>query len=324
MSRPMRRVLIPVAIASLFVAAGAWLKWSLETASGQATTVSVSAPSSWPVAGGEFQVSINISNVSNLASYEWQLSFDPTLLQFVDVTNGPLLASTGRTVVCEAPIVGPAYGDSPTGPVLILEEGNGRFGCLSTGATPPGPAGSGLLSTVTFAPVASGNSNLELAWVQLSDPLSEDIPTNRQGDCIGIGTSGCATPTEAPPASPTLPAGATPPSQETPSAAATPTPTPTGPTPTPTPLPPGWEAIPLYGGCQFEAWTGANGTAAAELAGLVGPAGNLIALWAQPEPPLWRGYSPQYPQVSDLEALDLLDVVAICARGPGAFSRPII
>jgi hypothetical protein len=100
--------------------------------------------------------------------------------------------------------------------------------------------------------------------------------------------------------------------------------TPMGPIATPTPFPPGLEAIALVEGCQFEAWTGADGTMPGELAGVVDPAGNLVSLWAQQPAPVWRGYSPQFPEVSDLGPVNLLDVVAICTTGPAIFVRPII
>jgi hypothetical protein len=102
------------------------------------------------------------------------------------------------------------------------------------------------------------------------------------------------------------------------------TPTPGGPSPTPGAVPPGMEAVPLVEGCQFVAWTGADGTSPEQLASHVGPAGNLLSLWAQQPAPTWKGYSPEFPQVSDMEPLNLLDVVAICMTGPGTFERPVI
>jgi hypothetical protein len=103
-----------------------------------------------------------------------------------------------------------------------------------------------------------------------------------------------------------------------------PAPTPAGPSPTPGTVPPGMEAVPLVEGCQFVAWTGADGTSPEELASHVGPAGNLLSLWAQQPAPTWKGYSPEFPQVSDMDPVNLLDVVAICMTGPGDFERPVV
>jgi hypothetical protein len=99
---------------------------------------------------------------------------------------------------------------------------------------------------------------------------------------------------------------------------------PTGPGATPTPLPPGYEALSLVTGCQFEAWTGDDGTSPDELVDLVGPPGNLRSLWVQQPSPIWKGYSPQFPGASDMEPVDQLDVLAICVSGSGAYVRPIL
>jgi hypothetical protein len=36
----------------------------------------------------------------------------------------------------------------------------------------------------------------------------------------------------------------------------------------------------------------------------------------------WLGFSPQYPEVSDLTEADLLDVLFVCVQDPGEFVRP--
>jgi hypothetical protein len=92
---------------------------------------------------------------------------------------------------------------------------------------------------------------------------------------------------------------------------------------TPTPLPPGFEAIDLAAGCNPVATTYADATAIGTIASAVGPAGNLEALW-ELEGTGWLGYSPAYPEASDLTAKNFLDVVFVCVNGPGAFVRPIV
>jgi CSLREA domain-containing protein len=115
-----------------------------------------------------------------------------------------------------------------------------------------------------------------------------------------------------------LPTGTpTPTVTETPGGAtATPTVTPTG-------TPGGVETLPLTAGCNPVAWTGANGTPIANIAGAVSPTEILVALW-QFEGGVWMGYSPQFPEVSDLTQMDRLDVVFVCVSTNGTFSRPVI
>jgi hypothetical protein len=81
--------------------------------------------------------------------------------------------------------------------------------------------------------------------------------------------------------------------------------------------------VALSGGCNPVTVTYPDATPIQTIASAVGPAGSLEALWAF-EGAVWQGYSPAYPQASDLAALDLLDVVFICVGGPGSFGRPIV
>jgi hypothetical protein len=112
-------------------------------------------------------IDVRIDNVTDLGSYEWQILYDPAVLNFVGVADAPFLGSTGRSVFCPAP---------------ILDTGSVRFGCVTSG--------SGLLSTVTFSAVAEGTSALSFKFVSLSDPLGNDIPTQSQGGQIVVSTTG--------------------------------------------------------------------------------------------------------------------------------------
>jgi hypothetical protein len=98
-------------------------------------------------------------------------------------------------------------------------------------------------------------------------------------------------------------------------------------TPTPTPpavLPGPHEQISLAVGCNFEAWTGPSSTQPGTVAAGVSPQGSISGLWAQQPVPMWRGYHPAYPQASDMQPLNQLDVLAICMTGPGTFLRPVL
>ncbi len=116
---------------------------------------------------------------------------------------------------------------------------------------------------------------------------------------------------------------------ETPTPTPTPTQTPGGETATPTATPEGGgpvgdvETLPLIAGCNPLAWTGSDGTPTATIDAAVAPADILVAIW-QFEGGIWLGYSPQFPDVSDLTQADRLDVVFLCVSAGGTFSRPVI
>jgi len=108
----------------------------------------------------------------------------------------------------------------------------------------------------------------------------------------------------------------------TPLATATATPGPETPTPTP-PAPGELESVPLIAGCNPAASTYPDGTPIETIADAVTPEGNLTALW-EFEAGFWLGYSPFFPEVSDLTEEDFLDVVFICVDVAGTFERPLI
>jgi YVTN family beta-propeller protein len=114
-----------------------------------------------------------------------------------------------------------------------------------------------------------------------------------------------------------------------PPAAASPTPPP-APTPTacpPAPAPPpadGVEWVALQcGTCNPNATTYPDNTPIGTIAGSVAPPGELESLWGF-EGDTWRGWSPAFPQASDLTQVDRLDVVFICVGGSATFTRPVI
>jgi hypothetical protein len=160
------------------------------------------------------------------------------------------------------------------------------------------PGGQGLTVNGTFPSSGSAEGTFE---VQLGGP--PELPPGLSACSSGVLTWTATTAAPAPP-----PATATPP-----------------PPPPPTGCPAGSECIPLTAGvCQFETWTGMDGTSPADLAAAVRPGANLSGLWAQQPAPVWKGFNPAFPEVSDMEPVNQLDVVAICMSAAGDFVRPMI
>ncbi|HET6615030.1 MAG TPA: cohesin domain-containing protein, partial [Dehalococcoidia bacterium] len=112
----------------------------------------------------DLEYAIDVSNVSNLGSYQFTLRFDRTRLQFIDVVNDTFLGSTGRSIFCPSPVLADARDLS--------------FGCVTTGGSPPGPTGGGTLARVRFRTISTGPADLQLVKMELSDPLANDIPVD--------------------------------------------------------------------------------------------------------------------------------------------------
>jgi hypothetical protein len=91
-----------------------------------------------------------------------------------------------------------------------------------------------------------------------------------------------------------------------------------------TSLEPETETLDLVSGCNFVSWTGADATPAADVAAGASPADALAGIWAQQPAPEWKGFNPEFPEVSDMGPVNQLDVVAVCMKEAGTFTRPAL
>jgi hypothetical protein len=103
--------------------------------------------SSKPV-GEFFSVNLTASDVSELFLWQFNMSFNPAVLQAVSVTEGPFLKQAGNTIKPDEPLI-----NNSTGLVLA---GWALFPYPDHGAS-----GNGVLATVTFKVIAEGQSQLQ-------------------------------------------------------------------------------------------------------------------------------------------------------------------
>jgi len=192
-----------------------------------AGSVCVQPPASTLFAGGNVTVGVVADTVTNLGSYQFDLTFDPGVISPVSIADSAFLGSTGRSVVCAAPVIG---------------TGTMRLACSALGPAPPaGASGSGVLAYATFRGVAPGVTTLNFANVSLTTPAGAPIAVPFAGGSMSVGTpptatrtatsTATSTPTPCPGICPTATSTATP----TPCVGACPTATST-PTASPTPL----------------------------------------------------------------------------------------
>ncbi len=121
--------------------------------------------------GGQFPVDVVVEDVANLGAFQFTLSYDAALLQYVDVHEGPFLGSSGRIVDCLDPRVDP---------------GSVVFVCVTLGPNPPGPDGSGTLATVTLNALGTGTTPLQLGGVTLTQPDAQLIPAASEDAVITL------------------------------------------------------------------------------------------------------------------------------------------
>jgi len=179
------------------------------------TTASTNTPTPTPVSGAALMridpssqgvpegddvvVDLVIEDAVDLGTYTFTIGFDPTLLSFIEITNGPFLESTGGNAFCIGPVVNPTAATA-------------QFGCVMTGAA--GPSGTGVLATVRLGSFCGGSGPLDLPQASIADSAADPLPLNTAGGSVTvIGSTVCPTPL--------------------PTATSTPTNTPTVPVPTP-------------------------------------------------------------------------------------------
>jgi general secretion pathway protein D len=187
-------------------------------AGAQETEVRLEVPSG-PVGADDapFTVQVLVEDVTNLGAFEFDLRYEPSVVGLVNVEMGPFLGSSGRRVQCLDP---------------QMAAGSVHFVCVTIGATPAGPDGSGVLATLTFDPAADGSSFLRFGDTVLARPDGQPMPATTVDASVTVGSPPPATPLAT-----GTPSAATP-THPTTAAAATATRTAVAPTKTSTETPP--------------------------------------------------------------------------------------
>jgi general secretion pathway protein D len=112
-------------------------------------------------AGSTFTVNVMLSGAQNAASVPLQLSYNPKLLQVVNVSNGNFLSQDGQAVAL-------VHRDDDTSGTLQI-----------TATRPPGAvgvSGKGTIVTLTFMAKAPGQSMLTIARGGVRDPGMQSVP----------------------------------------------------------------------------------------------------------------------------------------------------
>ena len=118
--------------------------------------------------GGMINVPVTISGVSDLYAFQFDLSFNPSILQLQSITEGPFLGTAGPTFFIPGTIDNIAGTASFTVDTLIGSIPGAS--CAVPGSCP------GTLATFDFRAIGFGTSPLDLSNVVLLNPAGNDIP----------------------------------------------------------------------------------------------------------------------------------------------------
>jgi thermitase len=140
-----------------------------------ATLVKVEPSGITAVLSSSVTVTVSILNVADLGSFQFDLTYIPSVVTATNAICGPFLGSTGRSV-------------NPVGPTIDNAEGRITFGCSSEGSE-PGPDGAGTLATLTFNAVGLGSSPLQFENVQVTDTADIVITVGTQDGNVTVTTA---------------------------------------------------------------------------------------------------------------------------------------
>jgi hypothetical protein len=111
-------------------------------------------------AGETTTVTVAVSDVVDLGSFEFTLAHDPAILNVTDVHLAEFPPSTGRTF-------------TPVGPTSNATVGTVTFGAYSMGSTPAGVSGDGALAVVTLAALTVGADELSFQSAKVTSITGE-------------------------------------------------------------------------------------------------------------------------------------------------------
>ena len=111
--------------------------------------------------GSTFTVNVSVAGAQNVNSIPLQITYNPSVLQLLNVSNGPLLEQDGQ-------------------PVALVHRDDVMAGIVQlTASRPPGTpgvSGNGSVFTLTFQAKAAGQSTLSINRAQLRDASMQSTP----------------------------------------------------------------------------------------------------------------------------------------------------
>ena len=132
--------------------------------------VGIQPPLLTPALGGFFDVYVEISSVTDLYAFQFDIRFDPAILSAIGVSEGSFLMFGGSTFFIPGSI------DNTEGTVSFTADAlEGVIGGMSGGGT---------LAVLQFQALAVGSIPIDLLNVKLLDSSADNIPFSSEGGTI--------------------------------------------------------------------------------------------------------------------------------------------
>lgn len=148
----------------------------LTVAAVSAATVSIDPTVTNVDVGSTFSLNVDITDITDLYAFQFDIGFDPTVLSANSVSEGPFLSSGGGTTLFI-----PGTIDNGSGLVSFTADAlTGPISGVSTGATP------GVLATLQFTALSTGTSPITLSNIMLLDSNLSDIEFTSQDGSVNV------------------------------------------------------------------------------------------------------------------------------------------
>ena len=135
----------------------------------------IAAGSADVAVGSDFEIPVTISSAADLYAFQFDLSFDPSVLQLQSIVEGSFLPSAGPTFFIPG--------------TIDNVDGTATFNADTIVGVIPGAAGSGTLATFNFEATGNGTSALALSNIVLLDSSLDDISFSAAGGAVEVGSA---------------------------------------------------------------------------------------------------------------------------------------
>ncbi len=140
-----------------------------------AGTLSLAPPASTVPLGSPVTLDVNITDVSGLYAYQFDINFNPAVLAATGVAEGVLFSSAGPT------FFDPGTIDNAAGTITLIYD--------SLSGAVPGVGPNGTIATISFNAIGYGTSSVDLANVSLLDSELGDIEATLSGATVTVADS---------------------------------------------------------------------------------------------------------------------------------------
>jgi general secretion pathway protein D len=144
-----------------------------------AGTISLQPSATTLTLGTPLTLDVNVSGLSDLYAFQFDISFDPAMLSGTGVAEGVLFGGVGV-------FFSPGFIDNIGGSITFIGD--------SLSGPGPGISTDGTLATIIFNSIGAGSSGISLANVVLLDSNLGDISATGSGTSVSVIAGGSAVP----------------------------------------------------------------------------------------------------------------------------------